>query len=71
MPTDHLNDVIAGLSFLKTLPQVEANHIVAAGHSLGGQLSPLVAERDSTIRAAVTVGTAASWLLNSEGEQNA
>ena len=62
LTTDHLDDVIAGLSFLKKLPHVDANRIAIAGHSFGGQLTLLAAERDSSVRAAVTFGAAAgSW----------
>jgi Dipeptidyl aminopeptidases/acylaminoacyl-peptidases len=61
LTTDHLDDVIAGLSFLKKLPRVDANRIAIAGH-FGGQLTLLAAERDSSVRAAVTFGAAAgSW----------
>ncbi len=60
--TDHLDDVIAGLSFLKRLPRVDANRIAIAGHSFGGQLSLLAAECDNSVRAAVTfAAAAASW----------
>ena len=54
--------MIAGLSFLKKLPHVDANRIAIAGHSFGGQLTLLAAEHDSSARAAVTFGAAAgSW----------
>ena len=62
LTADHLDDVIAGLSFLKKLPRVDANRIAIAGHSFGGQLTLLAAERDNSVRAAVTFGAAAaSW----------
>jgi carboxymethylenebutenolidase len=62
LTTDHLDDVIAGLSFLTKLPRVDTNRIAIAGHSFGGQLSLLAAERDDRVRAAVTFGAAAgSW----------
>ncbi len=63
LTTNHLHDVGAGLSFLRNLPGVVDTHrITVAGHSFGGQLTLLAAERDSTIRAAVTFGAAAgSW----------
>jgi carboxymethylenebutenolidase len=62
LTTDHLDDVVAGLSFLKKLPRVDANRIAVAGHSFGGQLTLLAAERDNSVRAAVTFGAAAaSW----------
>jgi carboxymethylenebutenolidase len=62
MTADHLDDACAGLSFLKNLPEVNAHRVAVAGHSFGGQLTLLEAERDTTIRAAVTFGAAAgSW----------
>ena len=62
LTTDHLDDVTAGLSFLTKLPCINANRIAIAGHSFGGQLSLLAAERDNRLRAAVTFGAAAgSW----------
>lgn len=62
LTTEQLDDVTAALSFLKTLPEVDANRIAVVGHSFGGQLTLLAAERDSTIRAVVTFGAAAnSW----------
>ena len=62
LTTDHLDDVIAGLAFLKNLPGVDAHRIAVVGHSFGGQLSILAAEHDSTLRAAVTFSAGAgSW----------
>src|SRR5450631_1911033 len=67
MTTDHLDDVTAGLSFLKNLPGVDAHRIAVVGHSFGGQLALLAVERDSTLRAAVTFSAAASsWEGSSE-----
>jgi carboxymethylenebutenolidase len=60
--TDHLHDVMAALSFLKTAPAIDAKRIAIAGHSFGGQVTLLAAERDNTLRAAVTFAAAAgSW----------
>ena len=62
LTTDHLDDVMAALSFLKSMPGVDARRLAIAGHSFGGQLSLLAAERDNDLRAAVTFGAAAaSW----------
>jgi carboxymethylenebutenolidase len=62
LTTDHLDDLIAGVAFLKTQQGLEANRIAVVGHSFGGQLALLAAERDSSLRAAVTFGAAAaSW----------
>lgn len=67
MTTDHLDDVLAGLKFLKNLPSIDSHRIAIAGHSFGGQLTLLVAERDTSVQAAVTFGAAAtSWKNSSE-----
>jgi carboxymethylenebutenolidase len=60
--TDHLDDGLASLAFLKTLPNVDNHRIAVIGHSFGGQLTLLEAEHDHSVRAAVTFGAAAaSW----------
>ena len=65
--TDHLDDVMAGLSFLKAAPAIDAKRIAIVGHSFGGQLTLLAAGRDSTVRAVVTFAAAAnSWERSSE-----
>ena len=65
--TDHLDDVMAGLSFLKAVPVIDAKRVAIAGHSFGGQLTLLAAERDNTLRAAVAFAAAAnSWEQSSE-----
>lgn len=62
LTTDHLDDVREGVSFLRTLPDVDAGRVAVAGHSFGGQLSLLAAEGDSTLRAVVGFGPAAlAW----------
>lgn len=67
LTTDHLNDAMASLSFLKTLPDVDSHRLAVAGHSFGGQLALLAASRDSSIRAAVAFApAAASWNESSE-----
>jgi carboxymethylenebutenolidase len=62
LTTDHLDDGLASLSFLKSLQQVDVHRIAIVGHSFGGQLTLLEAERDPNVRGAVTFGAAAgSW----------
>jgi dienelactone hydrolase len=56
MTTDHLQDAVAALSFLKNLPYVDKRRVAVAGHSFGGQLTLLEAAHDRTVRAAVTFG---------------
>jgi dienelactone hydrolase len=65
LTTDQLDDVMAALAFLKTAPGVDSHRIAVAGHSFGGQLTLLAAERDGTIRAAVTFAGAAGLWENS------
>ena len=60
LTTDHSDDVNAGLLFLKHLAAVDPGRVAVAGHSFGGQLALLAAERDSSIRAAVTFAAAAA-----------
>jgi len=64
---DQLDDVLAALAYLKTAPGIDARRIAVAGHSFGGQLTLLAAERDPTIRAAVSfAGAAGSWQRSAE-----
>lgn len=57
-----LDDALAGLAFLRALPEVDARRVAVVGHSFGGSLTLLVAERDSTLRGAVVFsGSARSW----------
>jgi dienelactone hydrolase len=59
MSEDHLNDVIWGLSFLKSVPEVNTRRIALVGHSFGGQLA---VEGNSSLRAAVSFAAVAnSW----------
>ena len=65
MTTDHLDDVLASLTFLRNLASIDSHRIAMAGHSFGGQLVLLAAERDSSVRAAITFGAAAASWKNS------
>jgi dienelactone hydrolase len=59
---EELNEVSAGLAFLKTLPGVDPHRVAVAGHSFGGSLTLALVGRNATIRAAVVFGpAAASW----------
>ena len=54
--------MLAALAFLKAAPEIDAKRIAIVGHSFGGQLTLLAAERENTVRAAVTFAAAAgSW----------
>jgi carboxymethylenebutenolidase len=68
--TDHLNDALAGLAFLKTVPGIDPKRIGIVGHSFGGIITLLSGERDAAIRAEVTFGAGAnSWQLSQELRQ--
>ena len=67
LTTEQLDDVMAALAFLKTAPGIDATRVSIAGHSFGGQLTLLAAERDPGVRAAVTFGAASnSWQRSPE-----
>jgi len=62
LTTEQLDDVMSALAFLKTIPGINPRQIAIAGHSFGGQLTLLAAERDPAVRAVVTFAAAAgSW----------
>jgi dienelactone hydrolase len=65
-----LEDTLAALSFLQTVPGIDARRIAVVGHSFGGQLTILAAERDIAGRAAVTFGAAANFWTKSPELQN-
>ena len=62
LESDHLEDALAGLAFLRAAANVDPRRVAVVGHSFGGSLSLLVAERDSSLRAVVSfAGAAGSW----------
>ena len=62
LETDQLGDALAGLAFLRALPEADGRRIAVVGHSFGGSLTFLVAERDSSLRAIIDfAGAAKSW----------
>lgn len=62
LTTEQLGDVMAALSFLKSVPGIDSQRIALAGQSFGGQLTLLAAGSDTTVRAAVAFAAAAnSW----------
>jgi len=59
---DDLSDALAGLAWLRARSEVDPNRIAVAGHSFGGSITLLMAEKDARIRAAIDFGGAAnSW----------
>jgi dienelactone hydrolase len=62
LTTDHLDDVGAGIRTLRSVEGVDPGRVAVVGHSFGGQLSLLAAERDTTLLAVVGFGPAArAW----------
>jgi carboxymethylenebutenolidase len=62
LETEEMSDAVAGLAFLRALPEVDPRRVAIAGHSFGGSLTLLVAERDSGLRAAIVFsGAGYSW----------
>jgi dienelactone hydrolase len=59
---DELDEARAGLTFLRTLSGVDSHRLGSVGHSFGGSLTILLADRDSALRAVVAFAPAAfSW----------
>ena len=48
-----MDDARAALKFLRALPYVDAKDVAAVGHSFGGSLTVLLAEREQNLRAVV------------------
>ncbi len=63
---EQLDDARAGLDFLRRQPETDPARVAIVGHSFGGMLGLLLAERDSTLRALVdAAGAAVSWSSSS------
>jgi carboxymethylenebutenolidase len=62
LENEDMSDALAGLAFLRALPGVDARKLGAVGHSFGGPLTLLLAEREPKLRAAVIFsGAGYSW----------
>lgn len=48
-----MDDALSGLKFLRALPYVDARDVGVIGHSFGGSLTVLLAEREPNLRAVV------------------
>ena len=48
-----MGDALSGLKFLRALPYVDAKDVALVGHSFGGSLTVLMAEREANLRAVV------------------
>ncbi len=57
-----MSDALSGLAFLRALPEVDARNVTVIGHSFGGSLTLLMAERAPNLRAVVIFsGGGYSW----------
>ena len=62
LETDQLDDMIAGLDFLRKRNDVDKNRIAVVGHSFGGSLALVLAEHDPSVRAVINFSSAGySW----------
>ena len=70
MNGSHLDDALAGLAFLKTVPGVDSKRIAIVGHSFGGMRTLLSGDHDAAIRAEVTFAAGAnSWRASQQLRQ--
>jgi carboxymethylenebutenolidase len=53
-----MTDALSGLKFLRALPYVDARDVGVVGHSFGGSLTVLMAEREPDLRAVVVFSAA-------------
>jgi carboxymethylenebutenolidase len=62
-----MTDALSGLAFLRARPEVDAHDVAVIGHSFGGSLTLLLAERDPDLRAVVVFsGAGYSWDRSAE-----
>jgi carboxymethylenebutenolidase len=66
LETDHLNDQLAALVWLRKQPFVEANRVAVAGNSFGGIEAVFGAERGNYCAAVASAAGAESWALAPE-----
>jgi dienelactone hydrolase len=69
LETDHLNDQLAALSWLKKSGFVDPHHVAVAGNSFGGIQAVLGAERGSYCAALDSAGAAQTWASSPDVQQ--
>ena len=69
LETDHLNDQLAALAWLKKSGFVDPNRVAVAGNSFGGIEAVLGAERGSYCAAVDSAGAAQTWAKSPEVQQ--
>jgi hypothetical protein len=53
------DDTRAAIAYLRSRPDVDANHVFLVGHSEGGEIAPMIAVTDPSIAGIVTLGAPA------------
>jgi len=62
LENEEMSDALSGLAFLRAPPEVDAPSVATIGHSFGGSLTLLLAEREPNLRAVVIFsGAGYSW----------
>jgi dienelactone hydrolase len=62
LENQEMSDALSGLTYLRTLPEVDTSRIGVIGHSFGGSLTFLLAAREPKLRAVVIFSNAGySW----------
>ena len=62
LENNEMSDALSGLAFVRALPEVDKRNVAVIGHSLGGSLTLLLAEREPDLRAVVVFsGAGYSW----------
>jgi carboxymethylenebutenolidase len=62
LENEDMSDALAGLAFIRKLPEVDERKVAAIGHSFGASLTLLLAEREPNLRAAIIFsGSGYSW----------
>jgi dienelactone hydrolase len=65
LETVQMEDMLAGIAYLKKRPDTDTSRIAIIGHSFGGSLALLVAEQESGLRAVVVFSPSGySWNLS-------
>ena len=65
LATEQLDDQMAGIAWLRTVPKVNRDQIATMGNSFGGVQAVLAAERGEGVRVAVSfAGGAMNWMHN-------
>lgn len=59
---EYVTDALSAIAFLRGHPSIDRNQIFLAGHSLGGTVAPLVAQRDGSLAGVIILAGGAEPL---------